>query len=1005
MDRGNELFEELYEYQKNSLILVEKYLKSSTKKHALIKMPTGTGKTLLIAYISNYYDKYKNILLVSPSKAVTEQLKKELEIGISRRFQLVQKFKNVEKLYPSNIEDLIKTRRSTIFICTMKSLNDIREKHPQHFENLKRKIHLIVFDEGHREPAAQWKHTIRDFNKKVVLFTATPLRNDNNNFYLDNKYIYNYPFHKAVEENKIRRPTFIEYQGTEGLEDFVDDVYNRTQGFISSYGSDIKSILRFDNAADIVKAKGILNAKGVKAVAIHETFKNDKDEGFYKDVPSTKEISINFWLHQNKLIEGIDDNCFSILAIYHSFNDVRSLIQQVGRIVRKNSSVPSSLVIFKKGKANQEKLFNEYLYYEIRLDENKDLINFNYDDYFNKMVSYHPSYLYTNQRFLKKIDYLNTELDENHLMNFRLPLKTNIFYSKQGNEKFEDYCRSIVNNLLNEKNAKIIYELTDSDLLTFIVVYSVYRNSPYLVNNYFIEPKLGITVFKINGDLLFYYDSNDIIPIELIQENERVSAEDLQRLFDEKSIFKQLTINSGFVANSVKRQTLFTENMASVSPSITDKYRFCTTIYGTDEGHDSRRRTRYIGFGNARVSDSENLFLLQEYMSWINYLSNKLSARSSKSAIFERYAPKTKIPPNLEVLNILIDIDESLRGEIVDSDDNSVFLERLSFNVINDEFVIENNGNDYKVKIEFDTSNFKYYLKKVGKWGLYIKSGYQRRDLISYLNKTQNIQILVENCESVYCKGHFYKIGISDDDNRLQEILIEYETKRKIAFNEKGKYYKSDSRLSITKPKWDYNSLFYLVANLGRHLNLSSKGSREIYSSLKNLDYLICTDLETEVADFIGLSEKDKSVYFIHCKAGKSLLSATAFQDVCTQIIKNLDYVNPLSSRRPSELDKWGNDWEVSSYCVKKNRMIINPKGTSPEEIWKKIKRISRLQESNIFVWAMLGNMFSSQKYLDNKKEGVTPEPEVIQMDYLLMSTWAAVQNSGAQFKIFFDKK
>ncbi|MGU3394196.1 DEAD/DEAH box helicase [Priestia sp. D51] len=1002
---GNELFNKLYDYQKESLLIVEKYLRSTTKKHALIKMPTGTGKTILIAYISNYFEKYKNILLVSPSKAVTEQLERELKTSIPNNFKLVKKFKDVEKLYPSNVEDLLKTKASTIFICTAKSLNDIREQHPPYFEILKKKINLIIFDEGHREPADKWKHTIRDFNKKVLLFTATPLRNDNNNFHLDNKYIYNYPFHKAIEDNKIRRPTFTEYKGEEKLEDFIDYVHNKVQHFMNSFNSNPKVILRFDNVMDIIKAKEILNKKNIEVVAIHNTFKNNIEEGFYKDVPDTKGISINYWLHQNKLIEGIDDDSFSILAIYHSFNDVRSLIQQVGRIVRKNNSISSSIVIFRNDKVNQEKLFTEYMHYEIKLEKNKNLINFNYDDYFNKVLSYHPSHLHINQRFLEKINYLKVELDEEYLMNFRLPLKTNIFYSKLGIKKFESYCESIINNLLNGEGAKIIYELKNIDSLTFVIVYSVYRNSPYLVNNYFIEPKLGIAIFKINRDLIFYYDSNDNIPMELLYENEKVAADDLQKLFDKDSIFKQVTINSGFVANSVRRQTLFTENMDSVSPSITDKYKFCTTVQGTDEGHDARKRTRYIGFGNARVSDSGNLFLLKEYLSWIDYLAQKLKTQNNKLSIFERYAPKTKTPSNLEALNVLIDIDESLRGELMDSNNNIVFLDNLSFSVANNEFTIKHNEHQYNVKVEFDRYNFRYYLKKVGKWDIYININHQKKDLISYLNKTQNLQVLTKDCESVYCKGNFYKIGISNEDNRLKDILIEYEPKREIIFNEKGKYYKKASRLSITKPKWDYNSLFYLIANLGRNLNQNNKGSSEIHNTLKNLDYLICTDLETEVADFIGLDENNKSVYFIHCKAGKNQLSATAFQDVCTQIIKNLDYVNPLSTRIPSEVDKWGNDWAVSSYCVKKNRMIINPKGTSSKDIWEKIKKISRLQESNVYVWAMLGNMFSKQNYLDNKKKGAIPEPELIQIDYLLMSTWAAVQNSNAKFKVFFDKK
>ncbi|MGP3610893.1 DEAD/DEAH box helicase [Anoxybacillus sp. PDR2] len=1010
LDNHVELFEKLYPFQQDAIALIDKYLRSKTKKHALIKMPTGTGKTLLIAYVSNYYKKFKNILLVTPSKGVTEQLRKELQEGLVKKFGLNKPLKDIEKLYPRNIEDLLKTRGSTIFVCTTKSLNDIKEKDPLNFKKLKEKINLIIFDEGHREPAEKWKHTIRDFNKKVILFTATPLRNDNSNFYLDNKFIYNYSFHRAVAENKIREPRFIKYQGVDKLEDFIDYIVRLTKQLEEKYNTSIKTILRFNNADDMLKAKQLLNKKGEEVVAIHETFKTDTDNGLFKDVPNPKELSTTYWVHQNKLIEGIDDNNFSILAIYQPFNDVRSLIQQVGRVIRKNDTVPESLVIYRDGTIDQEKLYKEYLNYESKLDEDINLINFNYDDYFNKLISYLPSFMHINNRFLRKINYLKSELDGELLENFRLPLKTNIFYSEEGLKKFDDYCVCMINNLLIGHNAKIVYELKNSSLFTFVVVYSIYRSSPYLVNNYFIEPKLGISVLKINDKLLFYYDSSDIIPHEIVEDNKRVSADNLQRLFDNNSTFKQLTVNNGFIANSIRREIIFSENIELVSPTITDKYKFCTTIYGVSSGHDNRARTRYIGFSNSRVSDSSNLFSLQEYISWIDYLSNKLNSKTSKPAIFDRYAPKTKTPANIEPINILIDIDEPLRGAIFDGSNNRVFFEKLSFDIENWKFSIEADGKRYELGIEFDNSKYQYRLKRIGNWRLYIYIDFQKVDLISYINKLQSFQILTKDCKTVYCKGDFYEIGISNDDNRLQDILVEYEKKeslvqKSIVLNEKGKNYKGGNKLKVIKPKWDYNSLFYLVSNYARNLNLSNKGSKEIANVLKNLDYLICTDLGTEIADFIGLNERDKAVYFIHCKAHSARLSATAFQDICGQIIKNLEYVNPLSQRKPKDIDRWDKDWYSDSYCVRKNRMIINPKRTPAEKIWDKIKKISLQQDSNIYVWALLGNMFSMEDYLKEKQKGGTPKPEIIQIEYLLMSTWTAVQNSNAKFKIYFDKK
>src|SRR5207249_4615506 len=67
-------------------------------------------------------------------------------------------------------------------------------------------------------------------------------------------------------------------------------------------------------------------------VAIHERFEDD--EYFTDTVPDPKTSDARFWVHQNKLIEGIDDPRFSLLAIYGKFTNARALVQQVGRVLR-----------------------------------------------------------------------------------------------------------------------------------------------------------------------------------------------------------------------------------------------------------------------------------------------------------------------------------------------------------------------------------------------------------------------------------------------------------------------------------------------------------------------------------------------------------------------------------------------------------------------------------------------------------------------------------------------
>lgn len=86
-----------------------------------------------------------------------------------------------------------------------------------------------------------------------------------------------------------------------------------------------------------------------------------------------------------------------------------------------------------------------------------------------------------------------------------------------------------------------------------------------------------------------------------------------------------------------------------------------------------------------------------------------------------------------------------------------------------------------------------------------------------------------------------------------------------------------------------------------------------------------------------------------------------------------------------------------------RNRII---KGTGDaNEIWNLIKEYQRHPDSTTYVWGLTATMFSLQEYKRQKMLGIAQAPEIIQIDYMLMNIWAAVQSVGARFKFFFDKK
>lgn len=64
--------------QYNALMVIKDYWLSNEKKHAVIKMPTGTGKTGVIACIPYILSNCNNVLIIVPKKQLPNQIYEEI---------------------------------------------------------------------------------------------------------------------------------------------------------------------------------------------------------------------------------------------------------------------------------------------------------------------------------------------------------------------------------------------------------------------------------------------------------------------------------------------------------------------------------------------------------------------------------------------------------------------------------------------------------------------------------------------------------------------------------------------------------------------------------------------------------------------------------------------------------------------------------------------------------------------------------------------------------------
>ena len=188
---------------------------------AIIVMPTGTGKTetMLAFLVANVC---KKVFVIVPSDALRSQTcRKFKKLGLLKdlgvvpydiKMPIVSMIKNaLDDLEWKKIID-----ESNVIITTMASAEKIS---PQIRSYLIEKISFLFVDEAHHSKAQTWDAFIKVFPpKNVVMFTATPFRNDGQK--LSGKVIFNFSLRKAQEQGYYQKIN--NYQITKYSEEEAD---------------------------------------------------------------------------------------------------------------------------------------------------------------------------------------------------------------------------------------------------------------------------------------------------------------------------------------------------------------------------------------------------------------------------------------------------------------------------------------------------------------------------------------------------------------------------------------------------------------------------------------------------------------------------------------------------------------------------------------------------------------------------------------------------------------
>jgi superfamily II DNA or RNA helicase len=978
----------------------------------LLKLPTGSGKSGIISVITRIVYTKKNFLIVVPSVSLKEQIGEDIENKFWEDIKLADKsnLNNIEvvKSLPGDIEDKLKKvkTRNYVLIVVTNSLHILKKSHAKVYEKLKNEIDFIFFDEGHKEPAFSWAKAVRDLEKPTILMSATPIRNDFRMFNIDKENAFFYSHNSAVRELTIRDVNFknIVFK-KDDMSSFSKAIKLQfdvlVKDYIKSGEKNVKMIIRCKSEIRIRSLVAYLNKEGIKAAGFFNSFKYRPSNHEYEHFSQlANKHDYKVYVHENKLIEGIDDKEILIVCILDEFTNDRAVIQQVGRILRNvaqkkcNSSTVLSLDI-----KPLKLIWNNYIAFdenqEKKLFDIKDIISINKD----------IEWIYWDKHFRKIQEFNSGPINYDGI---KIPKRVSI-----------RLCSSTFdfNNFIEEVEADIESEgFIINDVKEYIsgkiVVIPYYKInlSPFYPDQTLFDSKYGVFIGYILNGHVYSLNTEGFLPKYIYGHSEIITKEKALKLLASSSRITKVNLsNSDLGKHALRSKNLAGFSLNDIPSSLADHMYVFNTVEGfvkDASGVDSYKR--YLGLSRGKVSDyNTELIELKEYINWINQLDHSMNINSQPNDYFQRYALSIPPPTDTSPTTILIDIsnDELLPFKNSENGENIIGINELAIEVAGNVFKLNINFKseiiEYELSIYYDIKKKKYILSS--KNGIIESSLYfekENNNLINYLNNNQSFRITTSNNQAFYAYGEFYtpKLNLNTRRSGLDILaLFQPIEDLKDIISEKG----DSKKLKPSVTLWHPETLFGIIARLGKG---PYKDKKKLQEAL-NFDYLVCDDLVKENADFIGLNKKDKTLTLIHAKGRKGVLSASSFQEVCGQTIKNLDLISPFIEKEPElSIKSWDLPWNDGKIGIVKKRIFKGSK--TGKEFWGNYQEMVRDPATKKQVFIFTGGMFSKDKLIKelNKKDIKEVSPEVVQLIYLVRSTWASVSSMGAELKIFCYK-